>query len=120
MDLSPFVGEEEEEIERTLLSLSETETQKMAAAKAVVVLPRPVTFVTGNAKKLEEVKAIIGNSIPFKSLKLDRAYSFQFLSFEITVFSPYLESHCLNCVFLELQCLSFKVSLRISPKRRLV
>lgn len=45
----------------------------MAAAKAAVVLPRPVTFVTGNAKKLEEVKAIIGNSIPFKSLKLDRA-----------------------------------------------
>ncbi|OAO98783.1 hypothetical protein AXX17_AT4G15680 [Arabidopsis thaliana] len=42
-----------------------------AAAKAAVVLPRPVTFVTGNAKKLEEVKAIIGNSIPFKSLKLD-------------------------------------------------
>ncbi|CAN7135744.1 unnamed protein product [Brassica rapa subsp. narinosa] len=43
----------------------------MAAAKAAVVLPRPVTFVTGNAKKLEEVKAIIGSSIPFKSLKLD-------------------------------------------------
>ncbi|CAF2269594.1 unnamed protein product [Brassica oleracea var. botrytis] len=42
-----------------------------AAAKAAVVLPRPVTFVTGNAKKLEEVKAIIGSSIPFKSLKLD-------------------------------------------------
>ncbi|CAN6838083.1 unnamed protein product [Brassica oleracea] len=41
------------------------------AAKAAVVLPRPVTFVTGNAKKLEEVKAIIGSSIPFKSLKLD-------------------------------------------------
>lgn len=44
------------------------------AAKAAVVLPRPVTFVTGNAKKLEEVKAIIGSSIPFKSLKLDRSY----------------------------------------------
>ncbi|EOA19237.1 hypothetical protein CARUB_v100058091mg, partial [Capsella rubella] len=43
----------------------------MAAVKAAVVLPRPVTFVTGNAKKLEEVKAIIGDSIPFKSLKLD-------------------------------------------------
>ncbi|CAN7058098.1 unnamed protein product [Brassica rapa subsp. trilocularis] len=42
-----------------------------AAAKAAVVLPRPVSFVTGNAKKLEEVKAIIGSSIPFKSLKLD-------------------------------------------------
>lgn len=35
------------------------------------VLSRPVTFVTGNAKKLEEVKAILGNSIPFQSLKLD-------------------------------------------------
>ncbi|GAV78454.1 Ham1p_like domain-containing protein [Cephalotus follicularis] len=32
---------------------------------------RPVTFVTGNAKKLEEVKAILGSSIPFQSLKLD-------------------------------------------------
>ena len=37
-----------------------------------LVLPRPVTFVTGNAKKLEEVRAILGNSIPFQSLKLDR------------------------------------------------
>ncbi|KAJ8512437.1 hypothetical protein OPV22_002871 [Ensete ventricosum] len=35
------------------------------------VLPRPVTFVTGNAKKLEEVRAILGPSIPFQSLKLD-------------------------------------------------
>ncbi|KAL1212404.1 Inosine triphosphate pyrophosphatase [Cardamine amara subsp. amara] len=43
----------------------------MAAARAAVVVPQPVTFVTGNAKKLEEVKAIIGNSIPFNSLKLN-------------------------------------------------
>ncbi|PKU75478.1 Inosine triphosphate pyrophosphatase [Dendrobium catenatum] len=35
------------------------------------VLTRPVTFVTGNAKKLEEVRAILGNSIPFQSLRLD-------------------------------------------------
>ncbi|THU73521.1 hypothetical protein C4D60_Mb04t23750 [Musa balbisiana] len=35
------------------------------------VLPRPVTFVTGNTKKLEEVRAILGHSIPFQSLKLD-------------------------------------------------
>ncbi|KAL6571332.1 hypothetical protein OROHE_002975 [Orobanche hederae] len=35
------------------------------------VLSQPVTFVTGNAKKLEEVRAILGNSIPFRSLKLD-------------------------------------------------
>ncbi|GAB2295376.1 hypothetical protein Dimus_029547 [Dionaea muscipula] len=42
----------------------------MAAARGLV-LSRPVTFVTGNPKKLEEVKAILGNSIPFQSLKLD-------------------------------------------------
>ncbi|KAH0635046.1 hypothetical protein AABB24_016433 [Solanum stoloniferum] len=45
-----------------------------AAARTVgsgVVLPRSVTFVTGNAKKLEEVRAILGQSIPFQSLKLD-------------------------------------------------
>ncbi|PKA45846.1 Inosine triphosphate pyrophosphatase [Apostasia shenzhenica] len=35
------------------------------------VILRPVTFVTGNAKKLEEVRAILGHSIPFQSLKLD-------------------------------------------------
>lgn len=34
-------------------------------------LLRPVTFVTGNPKKLEEVRAILGQSIPFQSLKLD-------------------------------------------------
>ncbi|KAK7355353.1 hypothetical protein VNO80_14608 [Phaseolus coccineus] len=42
----------------------------MAAARGLV-LSRPVTFVTGNGKKLEEVRAILGNSIPFQSLKLD-------------------------------------------------
>uniref|UniRef100_A0A803MU83 Inosine triphosphate pyrophosphatase n=1 Tax=Chenopodium quinoa TaxID=63459 RepID=A0A803MU83_CHEQI len=36
-----------------------------------LMLPKPVTFVTGNPKKLEEVKAILGQSIPFQSLKLD-------------------------------------------------
>ncbi|XP_010532808.1 PREDICTED: inosine triphosphate pyrophosphatase [Tarenaya hassleriana] len=41
------------------------------AAAGGMMLPRAVTFVTGNAKKLEEVKAILGNSIPLKSLKLD-------------------------------------------------
>ncbi|WVZ59175.1 hypothetical protein U9M48_009366 [Paspalum notatum var. saurae] len=35
------------------------------------VLPKAVTFVTGNAKKLEEVRAILGSSVPFQSLKLD-------------------------------------------------
>lgn len=47
----------------------------MAAARIMgsgAVLSRPVTFVTGNAKKLEEVRAILGQSIPFQSLKLDR------------------------------------------------
>ncbi|GKF61092.1 inosine triphosphate pyrophosphatase [Tanacetum coccineum] len=47
----------------------------MAAARAVasggVLKLKPVTFVTGNAKKLEEVKVILGQSIPFQSLKLD-------------------------------------------------
>ncbi|KAJ1432368.1 Inosine triphosphate pyrophosphatase [Sesbania bispinosa] len=46
----------------------------MAAARAAasgLVLSRPVTFVTGNAKKLEEVRAILGQSTPFQSLKLD-------------------------------------------------
>ena len=47
-----------------------------------LVLPRPVTFVTGNAKKLEEVRAILGNSIPFQSLKLDR----NFLSLSLSLF----------------------------------
>ena len=27
---------------------------------------RPLVFVTGNAKKLEEVTAILGDSFPFK------------------------------------------------------
>ncbi|KAL9232973.1 hypothetical protein vseg_008024 [Gypsophila vaccaria] len=39
--------------------------------RSSLVLPKPVTFVTGNPKKLEEVKAILGQSIPFQSLKLD-------------------------------------------------
>ncbi|KAL1832356.1 hypothetical protein ACET3Z_002007 [Daucus carota] len=46
----------------------------MSAARILTsgpVLSRPVTFVTGNAKKLEEVRAILGQSIPFQSLKLD-------------------------------------------------
>ncbi|KAF2314100.1 hypothetical protein GH714_022238 [Hevea brasiliensis] len=36
-----------------------------------VVITQPVTFVTGNVKKLEEVRAIIGQSIPLRSLKID-------------------------------------------------
>ncbi|CAA0835753.1 Inosine triphosphate pyrophosphatase [Striga hermonthica] len=42
-----------------------------AASGRAVVLSQPVTFVTGNAKKLEEVRTILGNSIPFRSVKLD-------------------------------------------------
>lgn len=41
------------------------------AAGSRSVLLRPVTFVTGNTKKLEEARAILGHSIPFHSLKLD-------------------------------------------------
>jgi hypothetical protein len=50
---------------------------EMAAAKAAsgVVVSRPLTFVTGNAKKLEEVRAILGQTVPFQSLKLDRTIS---------------------------------------------
>ncbi|KAJ0793300.1 putative nucleotide diphosphatase [Helianthus annuus] len=43
---------------------------RVVAGSGLVKLP-PVTFVTGNAKKLEEVKVILGQSIPFQSLKLD-------------------------------------------------
>ncbi|KAK3157702.1 hypothetical protein QOZ80_2AG0126740 [Eleusine coracana subsp. coracana] len=43
----------------------------MAGTAAARVLPKAVTFVTGNAKKLEEVRAILGASVPFQSLKLD-------------------------------------------------
>jgi hypothetical protein len=54
-------------------SLKKKSKEEMAVAKAAsgVLLSRPVTFVTGNAKKLEEVRAILGQSIPFQSLKLD-------------------------------------------------
>lgn len=61
----------------------------MAAIKSAssgLVLPRPVTFVTGNAKKLEEVRAILGQSIPFQSLKLDCNNTLSLQSF----FSPYM------------------------------
>ncbi|KAG0616382.1 hypothetical protein M758_5G110400 [Ceratodon purpureus] len=43
----------------------------MAAMKVQMTLTKPVTFVTGNAKKLEEVKMILGQAIPFQSVKLD-------------------------------------------------
>lgn len=60
----------------TRYSPSKRETRKAAemaaAAKASgLLVSRPVTFVTGNAKKLEEVRAILGQSIPFQSLKLE-------------------------------------------------
>ena len=51
---------------------------RLAAGTGLVKLP-PVTFVTGNAKKLEEVKVILGQSIPFQSLKLDCMYIIQLL-----------------------------------------
>ena len=41
-----------------------------------MTLQGPVTFVTGNAKKLEEVKMILGDTIPFRSMKIDRKATF--------------------------------------------
>jgi hypothetical protein len=43
-------------------------------------------FITGNQKKLEEVKAIIGNDFPLESHKLDRPPIETFL-FNITITS---------------------------------
>jgi inosine triphosphate pyrophosphatase len=58
-----------------------------AAARASgLMVSRPVTFVTGNAKKLEEVRAILGNSIPFQSLKLDcKLHSIYSLSLSLSL-----------------------------------
>eukprot|EP00897_Mesotaenium_endlicherianum_P008032 jgi/Mesen1/7257/ME000373S06322 len=41
------------------------------ANRTIMQLSKPVTFVTGNAKKLEEVNMILGDTIPFCSLKID-------------------------------------------------
>lgn len=55
-----------------------------------LVLSKPVTFVTGNAKKLEEVRAILGHYIPFQSLKLDcNNQSFYIFLFS-DVYCPFL------------------------------
>ncbi|OAE22574.1 hypothetical protein AXG93_731s1170 [Marchantia polymorpha subsp. ruderalis] len=43
----------------------------MSAMGVRMQLSSPVTFVTGNANKLEEVKMILGQTIPFRSVKLD-------------------------------------------------
>ncbi|CAM6100003.1 unnamed protein product [Calypogeia fissa] len=43
----------------------------MAITSVRMQLSSPVTFVTGNAKKLEEVKMILGQTIPFRCHKLD-------------------------------------------------
>lgn len=83
-----------------------------AARASALMMSRPVTFVTGNAKKLEEVRAILGNSIPFRSLKLDcKLHSIYSLSLSLSnsLFIYFLISQCQNC----------KASLKISPKRRL-
>ncbi|KAL9252419.1 Inosine triphosphate pyrophosphatase-like protein [Drosera capensis] len=57
-------------LEPTIRARRFPSSQAPMAARGPTLL-RPVTFVTGNPKKLEEVKAILGNSIPFQSLKLD-------------------------------------------------
>jgi hypothetical protein len=65
---------------------------------AARVLPKAVTFVTGNAKKLEEVRAILGSSIPFQSLKLDRETLLSFSpapSFALPRLQPYTASSLL-------------------------
>ncbi|KAG0448861.1 hypothetical protein HPP92_027624 [Vanilla planifolia] len=49
----------------------QTDSPSLGTGAAMRLLARPITFVTGNSKKLEEVKAIVGNSIAFNSLKLD-------------------------------------------------
>jgi hypothetical protein len=75
--------------------------QQMAAIKSVasgLVLPRPVTFVTGNAKKLEEVRAILGQSIPFQSLKLDCNTT---LSLQYFIYVAYLYSCISSVVYLK-------------------
>lgn len=46
----------------------------MAASRVTLPLTKPLTFVTGNAKKLEEVKMILGETIPFQSRSLDREF----------------------------------------------
>eukprot|EP00271_Cylindrocystis_brebissonii_P007222 TRINITY_DN20507_c0_g1_i1.p1 TRINITY_DN20507_c0_g1~~TRINITY_DN20507_c0_g1_i1.p1 ORF type:complete len:194 (+),score=17.78 TRINITY_DN20507_c0_g1_i1:160-741(+) len=43
----------------------------MAALRTVMQLSKPITFVTGNERKLEEVKMILGDVIPFQSCKID-------------------------------------------------
>ncbi len=35
------------------------------------MMRRPATFVTGNAKKLEEVRAILGSAFPLRNEKID-------------------------------------------------
>ncbi|GBG89496.1 hypothetical protein CBR_g49287 [Chara braunii] len=43
---------------------------QMAAAR-LIGNKVPITFVTGNAKKLEEVKTILGDAFPLQSMKID-------------------------------------------------
>ncbi|KAF8394194.1 hypothetical protein HHK36_020401 [Tetracentron sinense] len=79
----------------------------MAAASGLV-LSRPVTFVTGNAKKLEEVRTILGQSIPFHSLKLDRNLSLSlslslYNSLFVTVFASISKSFLYLITVPELQ-----------------
>jgi hypothetical protein len=61
------------------------ESGAMAAMKVQMTLTKPVTFVTGNPKKLEEVKMILGQAIPFQSLKLDCKFAGRY------------HSHILSC-----------------------
>ena len=42
-------------------------------SRAYLIMSRPITFVTGNAKKLEELRAILGKGFPreIRSEKID-------------------------------------------------
>lgn len=51
------------------------EKNLMIKKKLVWEEKMPLTFVTGNPKKLEEVKAIFGNSFKIVSKDIDRKFS---------------------------------------------
>ena len=53
----------------------------IAASRIGSVIPWPVTIVIGNAKKLEEVRAILSSALfLFRSLKLDCTFSLSLAS----------------------------------------
>lgn len=63
---------------------------QLAAGTGLLKLP-PVTFVTGNTKKLEEVKVILGKSIPFHRLSSNVCILFNYSSL---IISEILLNYC--------------------------